>query len=72
MTVKELKQKLVEMDDNETVCVMLEHEDSMQFFDVVDVSAHRGTPMRTPAGAVGYRLESSGPENWTIITIERA
>ncbi len=72
MTVKELKQKLAKMDDKEYVAITLEDDAGLQFFDLIDVSSHRGTPMRTPDGEAGYTFESSGPANWTFIQIEKA
>jgi hypothetical protein len=72
MTVKAPKQKMANMDDEEWVTVMLENGSGSQFFDVVEVSSQRGTPVRSSDGEAGCRFESEGAANWTFIEIEKA
>ncbi|SIO60672.1 hypothetical protein SAMN05444166_6481 [Singulisphaera sp. GP187] len=72
MTVKELKEKLSKMDETEQVAVDLNDDSGHFLFDIVGVSSHKGTPLRTADGDAGFRAETDGPAKWTFISIEKA
>lgn len=69
MTVKELREKLVRLDDKADVYIVWEEDNESRFFGIDAVSLQRGTPNRHPSGKVGFKWDASGPAEWAFITV---
>ncbi|MFY9803883.1 MAG: hypothetical protein WA211_10110 [Candidatus Acidiferrales bacterium] len=69
MTVKELREKLVQFPDQTTVVVYWEDEGQQNFFGVEDLSMPRGTGMRDAHGKPGFKFDESGPATWVFINV---
>ncbi len=69
MTVKELREKLAQLDDKADVYIVWEDANESRFFGIDAVSLQRGTPKRHPSGKVGFKWEASGPVEWAFISV---
>ena len=77
MTVAELKNQLSKLPADAKVVVHWEEgsfrmgADGGVFFEINQVSLHKGTPLRENERA-GFTFESSGPASWAFISISPA
>ena len=69
MTVRELKEKIAKLDDDMQVVAYREIDRDTEFYDVIDVSAARGTPRRLEDGKFGLTFDHAGAVQWLLITI---
>ena len=72
MTVKELREKLSQFDDETRIVVYGEKETEQAFLEIDDVSIHTGTPTRLASGKAAFRLGKDGPASWLFISVSAA
>jgi hypothetical protein len=72
MTVNDLRVKLSGFDGNMRIVVSNEAETSSHLFEIDDVSAHRGTPVRLEDGEAGFTYGNQGPAEWVFIGVHAA
>lgn len=70
MTVRELREKLAQLDDKADVFIVWEDDNhESRFFGIDAVSLQRGTPKRHPSGKVGFKWDANGPVEWAFISV---
>lgn len=72
MTVRELREKLSEVDDKTKVVVYAEDEATNRLFEIDEVSICTGTPGRDQAGKAGFSFGKDGPASWLFIAVTAA
>jgi hypothetical protein len=72
MTVKELREKLSQLDDKIRVVVYAEHEPGQPLFEIDDVSIGTGTPTKLWDGKAAFKFGEDGPASWLFITVSAA
>jgi hypothetical protein len=69
MNVKELKQKLSNLDDASKIVVYWEEGSRDQYFGIDDVSLTRGTTQSHAVGKPGFTFDPKGPVAWVFISV---
>jgi len=72
MTVKELREKLSQLDDETRVVVHQEDENGGRLFEIDDVSIHTGTPSRLEDGTAAFSFRKDGTASWLFISVSAA
>lgn len=72
MTVKELREKLSELDDKIRVVVYAEDQPGQRLFEIDDVSICTGTPSRLEDGKAAFKFGKDGPASWLFISVSAA
>ena len=70
MNVKELRDKLAKMNDDNRVIIYWDDGRENQYFEIEEVSVHRGTSDRLPNGKVAFRFnERDGKDTLVFLSI---
>lgn len=67
MNVKELRDKLVGMNDNTRVTVYWEDGNEAHYFEIDTVSEDRGTPKRLDNGKAGFEFNRKSGEGTRVV-----
>jgi hypothetical protein len=68
MTVGELREKLKSIDPTIPVVISLDAGNESGWYDISDISLHRGTPTRVD-GAAGFTFDVKGAVTWLFIDV---
>jgi|GEM_PF-1433479 hypothetical protein len=71
MTVKQLRGKLSQFDD-ETRVVVYAEDGNPVLFEIDDVSIHTETPSRSGDGKAAFEFERDGSASWAFISVSAA
>jgi hypothetical protein len=72
MTVKELQERLSELDEKIPVVVYSEDESGQHLFEIDDVCLTTGTPARLDDGKAAFKFERDGLASWLFVTVSAA